>query len=974
MANRRLVKVLRQSVEAWTRWRSKHLDFIPKLGQAMFSSGTLVTVSLCLLACSFQAKEKPDGWLARWTLKTSDTTLVIGISSDSQPYVCELSSPAGWNWTATPSPFPLVSRAVVGGVQRTLKWVYQNGTEDKGDGTKVTLSFTNADPALELASSWQARGGPGPVRHTMFIKNKAAEKVTIYEQESLEVEVVGPGDDTSVCYINDDGSAPDPTGVFHDRLASGYQKTLRCSEDQDFIPFTAVDANGVHGVYLGWEWSIGRIAIAAHRAPRGAAIKAGNGDAFQTDLEPGEIFEVPPGFIGAYQGDLEAAANSLHKYLFNYSMPAVLKNDPEYPKVEWNAFAPTGKGQGSWDSTETKYYPFMDDIAPLGFDEVVLDIGWWPGDATHKPHPPMGDPVDWPSGILAAREYAHKLGIRFGLYWNCNPPMTTLEGIKHRQDDAKYLYDKFRIDFYRSDGTDGNVLQTGGHGPGARAHSAEDAGYWQTKGYYEVLDSLYAAIPNFSYENCSGGGRIKDYGILKRCIKIQNQDRYYPIDARQSFYDASYALHPMQIAALCGSWSEWQAAGSVYEFRSASMGAAYWHPDAPNGRNGGPVWSASQRALIKEAVHTYKTWLRPLIRTANLYHIFPRPDDKVWDGLEYFDPVSKKGAVYVFRPDSPTDTQAVKLKGLEPKSSYWLWCEDGSIPLLERSGDDLIRRGLTVALPQRFSSDILFIQETSLAKPDDLEAPGEFSLKPVKTASQLLTTSAELNWEASKNARRYRVTVGETPDLGNAIAHEMTTLPSVLFSRLPPARKLYWKVEAISHGGLTVNRAPSGTFTTPAILAKAVTFASDMQWTKANAGAGNPIRRDRNLNGNTLKMNGKPIEKGLWTHAFNDNTPADIVFDVSGRNFEVFKATVGLDDLGERGSVQFQVLVDGQKKAESPVMLPKKTHDLVVDLSGAREVTLRVGNGGDGYSYDHAVWGLARFLEAASKDPLDEPR
>ena len=70
-------------------------------------------------------------------------------------------------------------------------------------------------------------------------------------------------------------------------------------------------------------------------------------------------------------------------------------------------------------------------------------------------------------------------------------------------------------------------------GPGTRAHYAEDVGYWQTKGYYEVLDSLYATIPNFAYENCSGGGRIKDYGILKRRLKIQNQDRYYTIDARQ---------------------------------------------------------------------------------------------------------------------------------------------------------------------------------------------------------------------------------------------------------------------------------------------------------------------------------------------------------------------------------------------------------------------------------------------------------
>jgi endo-alpha-N-acetylgalactosaminidase len=108
----------------------------------------------------------------------------------------------------------------------------------------------------------------------------------------------------------------------------------------------------------------------------------------------------------------------------------------------------------------------------------------------------------------------------------------------------------------------------------------------------------------------------------------------------------------------------------------------------------------------------------------------------------------------------------------------------------------------------------------------------------------------------------------------------------------------------------------------------------------------------------------------LWTHSFNDSTPADILFDIADRKYAVFKATVGLDDLGERGSVQFQVLVDGQKKAESPVMRPKKTHELVVDVAQAQQVTLRVLNGGDGYGWDHAVWGFARFLEAGVTDPL----
>ncbi len=608
------------------------------------------------------------------------------------------------------------------GAQLAPKWVYRDAAVENSDGVKVTVTFTNADPAMELKSVWQAHAGPGPVRHTMFIANKSDKTVTIYEQESLDVHVAGPEKDASVWYIKNDASVPDKTGVYHDSLAPGYRKVLTMAEGNgSFIPLAVVDAGGAHGMYLGWEWSIGRIAIACDDIAGGATIKAGNGDRFKTDLAAGETFEVPPGFVGTYQGDLDDAANSLHKYLFNHSMPAVLRNDPTYPKVEWNAFAATGQGQGSWQPTETKYYPLIDDIAPLGFEEVVIDINWWNGDTSHRPHPPVGHAKFWPKGMLAACAYAHKHGMRFGLYWNCNPSMTTDEGVQHRKDDFKYLHDKFHLDFYRTDSTAGRVLQTGGFGPKCRAHYAEDLGYWQTKGFYEVADWLSGNVPDFNYENCSGGGSIKDYGVMRRAIRIQDQDRYYPIDARQAFYDSSYALHPMQLATLCGSWAEWQASGSVYEFRSASLGAAYWHPDAPNGGNGGPKWTAAQRTAIKRAVNTYKTKIRPLVRTGNLFHVFPRPDDKVWDGVEYFDPAAKKGAVYVFRPNSPRNGETVKLKGLDGKGRYWLWCADGSIPPVQKAGDELMTHGFDMRLPGPFSSDIVFLQDVTLGKPADLQ-------------------------------------------------------------------------------------------------------------------------------------------------------------------------------------------------------------------------------------------------------------
>jgi alpha-galactosidase len=548
----------------------------------------------------------------------------------------------------------------------------------------------------------------------MFLKNNTAGPVTIYEQETLDLRVVGPKADTNVWYISDDRAIPDGTGVYCDRLKPGYRKTLPVTSDgADWIPYVVVDSTGKSGVYLGWEWSNGRIAISADSASGGARLMAGIGDDFKTDLSAGETFEVPPGFVGAYAGDLDDAGNSVRRYLFQYNMPEILRKDAGFPKVEWNAFAATGKCQGSWDPVEKKYYPFIDDIAPLGFEEVVIDIGWWSsyGDPGHI----VTDPVDWPSGMAAAAKYAHDRGLRFGLYDNETESLTDESGKKERISDIRYLLKGLHADFYRSDCTAGPAIQ-GKHGPGHRAHYPEDALYWPTKGFYEVLDTLYAEIPTFLWEDCHGGGAIKDFGASRRAAKIQNQDRYYPIDARRSFYDASFVFPPMQLAALDGSWGEWQASGSVYEFRSASMGAAYWHPDAPNGGNGGPVWSAQHKALIRRAVATYKTRLRPLIRNADLYHIFPRPDGLHWDGVEYFDPAAKRGVVYVFKPaeGNGSDVTKVKLRGVRADARYRVTFEDGTNPTVEKSGAELMA-GIDVGLRGGLVSELMFFEEIARA-------------------------------------------------------------------------------------------------------------------------------------------------------------------------------------------------------------------------------------------------------------------
>ena len=637
----------------------------------------------------------------KFTVQTEDTKLVLQAKSNKIIIHSLSDEISGYNWTKKSSVFSLMDTVEVGGSAYLTKWKLKSAFYGPGK-TSVIFTFINYEPALTLTSIWQAKSGPGPVINSISIKNNSQRPVTIHNQESIDIKV-NSSPSSVITYINDDASWPDSVGVYHHSLKNPLDRYLKITEAQDWIPFVIINQHNTKGIYIGWEWSVGRVSIQGNAET--ARVRMGNGDLFKTDLAVGEIMTIPSTFVGAYNGDLDDCGNRLRKYLFNHSMPDLITKDKTYPKLEWNAFAATGKTLGSWDPVESKYYPLIDEIAPLGFEEVVLDIGWWEsyGDPGHI----ISDHIDWPSGIPAAAKYAKARGMRFGLYDNESENLTTDSGKAERIKDITYLINDMHADFYRSDATAGPVA-SGKYGPQHRAKYPSDIGYWSIKGFYDVLDTLYKTIPGFSWENCSIGGGLKDFGALRRCSKIQNQDVYYPAEARTAFYDATFALHPMQLAGVVGSWEPWQASGSVYEFRSASMGAAYWHPDGPSGLNGGPVWTSEHKAIIKKAVTTYKEKLRPLIRSANLYHIFPRPDNRARDGIQYYDPATGKGVVYIFQPIEDS-AAPIKLKGLKLTENYTISFEDNSNPKTELTGAELMQKGIVVKLKGEKMSELLFI-------------------------------------------------------------------------------------------------------------------------------------------------------------------------------------------------------------------------------------------------------------------------
>jgi O-glycosyl hydrolase len=139
-------------------------------------------------------------------------------------------------------------------------------------------------------------------------------------------------------------------------------------------------------------------------------------------------------------------------------------------------------------------------------------------------------------------------------------------------------------------------------------------------------------------------------------------------------------------------------------------------------------------------------------------------------------------------------------------------------------------------------------------------------------------------------------------------------------------------------------------------------YLSDLTFVSSTNGWG-PVERDMS-NGEQAAGDGQPITirgtryaKGLGVHA-----NGDVAFYLGGKCTR-FTATAGIDDeVAPYGSVTFSVVADGKTLTTTPVVTgASAAQPLDVDVTGAQQLDLVVGDGGDGNAHDHSDWADARL-------------
>jgi beta-galactosidase len=206
----------------------------------------------------------------------------------------------------------------------------------------------------------------------------------------------------------------------------------------------------------------------------------------------------------------------------------------------------------------------------------------------------------------------------------------------------------------------------------------------------------------------------------------------------------------------------------------------------------------------------------------------------------------------------------------------------------------------------------------------------------------------------------------DAADLGRLRGHASRTVTFTVTrgADTPAGRQPFTvTVAGVLPGGDRVRATADTTLTaTPPPPPPGATPVSALRFLAEENGWG-PVERDRSNgeqpagDGRTITIGGQQYATGLGVHALS-------VVDVYlGGACERFTAAVGVDDeIGNRGSVVFETLTDGQVRSTSPLLRGADGAFAVdVDVTGAQVLRLRVHDGGDGNGGDHADWADARL-------------
>ena len=244
------------------------------------------------------------------------------------------------------------------------------------------------------------------------------------------------------------------------------------------------------------------------------------------------------------------------------------------------------------------------------------------------------------------------------------------------------LVDAVGADWLKWDSNWWGVCTCTNHG-----HSAGDGEFHQVQGVHVVLAELRRRFPHLMIENCAGGGARTDFAMLANSHATWLHDSSTP-SRRVRFHlaGANYLFPP----ELCNTFIVDSADESLADPQTARADLDAIARSRMLGAFGVsarlPEWTDQAFTAVQTAISQYKE-LRPLLKRGHFYHLLPQADllcpdlllHDEWEAYAVVDQPTQStgqgsllGAIWAFRAPAGAPTRTLRLRGLDPATTYEL--------------------------------------------------------------------------------------------------------------------------------------------------------------------------------------------------------------------------------------------------------------------------------------------------------------
>lgn len=666
---------------------------------------------------------------ASWTVSAGGASMVLTIDPAADYALTSLVSPSGVQWLRASGPDSIVT---AGGVahafgSRTDGFAYASASA-RTNGTRLELQATYVLVAQSLTATRHVAvvsGSPTFEVWTTFQAGGAG--VALTGLDTFRASIV-PGQLNWLSGEQPAASNPTLDSEFGQRARSinpgervSFGSTARSSEGT--VPWIAVDGASDE-FYTALMWSGGwSLTVSPTRTTLAIDWSLG-----PTSTVVGAVpVDTPHVLLGVARGAMPSASAAMRTYV----LQGLRGGRPISPLVTYNTWYAYGTAVD-----EASLEREMTRAAAMGVELFVIDAGWYVGADTSNTTdftPGLGswtvDADRFPDGLAALRDFAHGLGMKFGVwvepervdihlvgqngldesslatsggdYQASDSAMICLAGQAGRQwvvDHLTAFLDAVRPDYLKWDNNLWVNCDRAGHG-----HGATDGSFAHVTALYQILDMLRQRYPSMLIENCAGGGNRLDFAMLKYTDVAWMSDQTAPsVRVRHNLEGLSQVFPPAYLLSFLTDlgWEPLHNAPDLALYTRSRMPLAF-------GLSIRSLWlTDADLAALTQQIAFYKR-LRPLVTAAaaTLVTLQANGDEKQWDILQETGTAGGL-ALFAFNGAAAPSSTTVVPANLPPDALYQVVSIDGSVRGTMR-GSDLTANGLTLTRTPTTAAQIL---------------------------------------------------------------------------------------------------------------------------------------------------------------------------------------------------------------------------------------------------------------------------